>query len=147
MLKHLSLCFILLFTGCALKPLNSPYAKVDQNLTFDNSKTALLGEAFVEYWHYRSSRLYNKSYAFELPYYRYLHSLEEYTQYNNAANADFMITMNKIELIQDNIAKITYLYQKNDYTQTLQDKWIFVDGRWYHKFMLSFTPPSEFTPF
>jgi len=114
-------------------------AFIDANLSFRDSSEKELAKRFLEYQHYRSAHEFEKTYPMELPYFRYLRKFRHYKSEISTTNNDFNSTLLSISHHHkyNAIVDVTYLYKKNNYTSHEQDRWIRVNGEWYHAYRFS----------
>lgn len=118
-------------------------AFVDKNVTLKDNTEKALAERFMLYQHLRSAHQFEKTYEMELPYYRYLIDYRFYEKESKTTNHDFNSTLTSIRYrpgIKE-IAKIDFLYQKNKFKSIEHQRWILVNGAWYHSY--SFSPFPE----
>jgi len=92
-----------------------------------------LKDRFVSYWADRANRDFKDAYKYEMPYLKYIHSLEWYE--------DFFITAPRIKKIKvkridckDNICYVSMLLKIGKNYIFYRDKWVKVDKIWYHRF-------------
>jgi hypothetical protein len=144
MIKYLLsiLFFAILFLGCAKQYQES---SIDDNLSLLNEKEELLAERFLEYWHYYNTRDFNTSYTYELPSYRFHTSLKEYKRHIGTSSSFLHVSLKKIAYqYDDNNIAITSQYLKIKKRPLNKEKWIYVNGTWYHRyFKPDFPTPDD----
>lgn len=130
---------LILFLGCS-QP-SSQYVSLDANLTLHSEKEEALAERFVTYWDARSTNNYKKSYALELPSYRFLASLEQHIVKLPIHKKVPHVTLHSIELIdlKRNIAAVTSLHNQHKAVE----KWIYIDNKWYHRYYRPDFPEAD----
>lgn len=111
----------------------------DHNISSDQK----LLKRVAEYWHYRLHNDYQHSYTYELPYQRYLIPLKAYKSLIDGYGKNA-----KIEIISVKFPNpYTAIVQRRIKTSTTilfsKDKWVNVDGEWYHKFFQNILPPKN----
>ncbi len=148
MLKKIFLLLILiviislyLFTNSNKLP-NYPESILDKNLTLKDTKEIALASRFLEYWHYKATANYDKSYDMELPLYRYLNTKDNYKSHNNFVLKNFKSTLLSIQKLNndDDISLITLKYSHNNKVITKKEKWLYINGTWYHKYLVPVFP-------
>jgi hypothetical protein len=92
-----------------------------------------LKSRFIKYWQNRANKYFFKTYDLEMPYLRYLYSKEWYEDYFSLAPRIKKISIKKIDC-KDNICYIHMLLKINKNNVYYKDKWVKVDGIWYHRF-------------
>jgi len=141
---------IILFLGCSAKNkhLKSKHLKitdvyVKQYIFKNDNLQQKLIQRFKEYWHYRQKGDYNKSYMFELPYQRYLMPFPKYKALAAGSYVGKKTVLEKINLDKKNSQAILQrkVYFNNLY-RIKKDKWLYINGQWYHKFYQSILPPK-----
>lgn len=118
--------------GCANK--QPPIAHQD--------KQRLLQKRFQEYWHARSIDLH-KAYEYELPYQRYIGDFSLYKKLVVKTKKGTKAQIVKIEYPHPNIAIIQRQMIFGKKQSLRKDKWIYVNGQWYHRYYQSVLPPSN----
>ncbi len=136
--KHIFSPFIILFIiGCSHKV---TFTDVQSSLHPQSSKEKELIRRFKEYWHARVNGQYNISYNYELPYQQYTINFDKYRKtlglYRNSK-----ISLLKLEYPQKNIAIIIRKMDGKKNSWIKKDKWIYLDGKWYHKYYQTLFPP------
>ena len=136
------LAFVLIVvfqSGCERKIAHYEQTSIESNLTLKNDKERLLAETFVEYWHLRNKREFKESYQYELPYFRYITSYEQYKPQVGAYNFDFQTRLIGIEYPhhRDDVVTVKRSYRKNDFHSVEKETWVYVNGKWYHDFQFS----------
>ena len=130
---------ILFFIGCASKV---TFTDVSASLHPMNSEEKELIQRFEEYWHARVNGQYNQSYKLELPYQQYTVDFDKYRKtlglYRNSK-----VLLLEIKYPQKNVAIITRKMEGKNGSWIKKDKWIYVDGSWYHKYYQTIFPPLD----
>ncbi len=108
--------------------------QVDKNVAMKSK----LKERVVQYWENRSKKQFSKTYSYELPYQTYVHSKRWYENFFQNAPRFTKVVIKKIQCDQ-HVCTIGLLLFPEDMsgsydTVFLYDKWIVIDGVWYHKF-------------
>jgi len=94
-----------------------------------------LKNRFETYWLYRANRKFNLCYSYEMPYLRYLYSKNWYLNYFFYSRKIKRIKVLKINCKNKNICYISMLlYYGSKNPVFFKDKWVKVDGVWYHRF-------------
>ena len=145
-MKRLYNFFILFFTtflitGCSHK---ITFVKVDQNFHAKSKKIMQLEQRYKEYWDYFSKKNFEKSYYYELPHQRFLHSLQWYKKFNQSNDQNYTTILKSINLVNDYTANVKSKYISSD-KQTMfdfVDRWYLIDGKWYHVMKTSKFPFS-----
>jgi len=139
--------FILWFTGCEKKESTKQYqyAFIDNNLTIENDikDLKLLKRNFRDYWEASSRGDLNTSYMLELPYLNFIKPLEWYRDFKQDDKRHYKATMLQLKSETDDneIALIRTNYKSNVMDINLTEKWIYVNGQWYHYYSQSLLPP------
>ena len=135
----MALIAITLQVGCEKKQEKFNDVFLDANLTLKNDKEQKLAQTFQEYWHYRSVHELKKSYGYELPAYRYINDFDRYKSQASEYNHDFNTTLVGIAYPygRDDVAEVARRYAKDSFTGKYTDKWVYVNGAWYHEFNYS----------
>lgn len=130
-------CFliILFLQGCE----KYKFASIDANISDDIPSD--LKKRYLNYWESKSKNDYKVTFTLELPYENYLKPLEEYISFQTATKTKYKIKALNIKkpFIDTFIitSEIDFGYKK-----TLQnDKWIEVNGIWYHYYYPNILPP------
>lgn len=92
-----------------------------------------LKNRFVDYWNYRAHKEFDKTYNYEMPYLKYLHSKEEYEDYFEDAPRIKKIIVKNINC-KNNICYISLLLKIYHNYVFFKDKWVKVDNIWYHRY-------------
>lgn len=140
-MKKLVLFFMVffLFSGCLTKQPSTPNVTMEYK-GIKNKKTKKLIDSFREYWQMRVEGNYKKSYQFELPYQRYIIDYEKYRKMLGLYAKNKVILVDIVYPHKD-IAIVTRKMQGRKKVQLKKDKWIYVNGKWYHKFFQTIFPP------
>jgi len=96
-----------------------------------------LKQEITNYWKDRGEEEFKKTYSQELPYLQYIHSKEWYRNFFRNAPSIALIKVEKIKKSTDKsyILAILLYFKYNPKSPTfLYDKWIKIDGKWYHKY-------------
>ncbi len=132
MMKRLSYYFIvIIFLASSLYA--SVVIKIDNGVKLKKA----LKNRVETYWKARAKKDFETSYKFELPYLNYIHSEDWYEIFFQNASKFSKIELKKIKSCNKSICIIGLLlrYRFNpDNFIFLYDKWIKVDGIWYHKY-------------
>ena len=127
-----ALLFAFLVSGCTT---HYHYALKDDNLSLQTPSLQALSKRHLQYWELRSTKDFKSSYGFELPYQRYIHSLDWYLTFNSPNNAGFQTTQKEITISEEGTkAVIETIASFNGKISYLNDTWFLVDGTWYHQF-------------
>lgn len=132
--------FILFLQGCAYK------SQMGNTLEAKSQKHQKLIQRFTQYWNYRSSCNPQKSFSYELPYQQYLLGKEGYIARMDRRYCGAKIFLKKIEhnkMYPDIAIIVRKVELKNGLQYPAKDKWIYIDGQWYHKFYQTVFPPEE----
>jgi len=141
---------LFLFLGCSARNelLQSKHIQiknvyVEKHISQNEILHQKLIQRFKEYWHYRQNGDYKKSYEYELPYQRYLIPFIKYKSLAAGSYVGDKTILKGIQLDKKSGAAILQrrVYFGNFYKDK-KDKWIFVNGQWYHKFYQSILPPK-----
>ncbi len=137
------LALLLGVAGCTEKK-HFEYAGVDANVSLDTPRREALAERVMEYWDARSRHDFKTSYEMELPYDRYL---KEYSLYEAEGRSLFkgfftQVTKIRIDSGDSRIAWVSRDYRYDDKNLKMRDKWILVNGVWYHKYFFSVFPQT-----
>jgi len=101
-----------------------------------------LKERFIEYWSNRGEKKFNVTYSMELPYLQYIHSKNWYKNFFSSAPTITKIeVLNKKQCTKKSCLLWMALYKQN-YQEPiyLYDKWLKINGMWYHKYDDSILP-------
>ncbi|GEM_PF-1221468 len=138
---------ILFVLGCEKKNPEKEYqyAFIDVNLTVENDikELEVLKNNFRNYWEASSIGDLNASYALELPYLNFLKSLEWYRDFKADDKRHYTATMLRISS-ENNDSEVAFVranYTSDVMDINLTDKWIYVNGEWYHYYSQSLLPP------
>jgi len=101
-----------------------------------------LKERFVSYWEKRGEKKFSKTYSYEIPYLQYLHSRDWYQNFFIDAPQFKVIAIHKLYECgtKSCILGIKLYRKKSSDPIYLHDKWIKIDGVWYHKYRDSYLP-------
>ena len=135
------LLVVLFFVGCETKI--PTYEDVKVQISIDKEKDRKLAKRFVEYWHARITGDMKKSFEYELPYQRYVDGYKGYTSKVSPLNNNTRMVLQKIDYEHPNVAVLERRVFLNDRNWTKYDKWIFVEGKWYHKYYQNILPPMD----
>ncbi len=125
----------LFFLGCEQK---FEFTNIDTNISLDK-KDEKLSKRHLEYWEYRSKKDAPSSYMYEMPYQRFIRSLQWYKMFHEGGREHFTITQKHIS-IHNSKALIESQFKYKKSTYTFKDPWFFVNGQWYHQFETSKLP-------
>jgi len=144
--KSIYLIILIFVAGCALKTVQYPNIKITDR--YHSLKEKQLIEDFSEYWHARISGDMKKAFSYELPYQRYIDGWKVYRETVTPLRKDAFIELKKIEPISENVVIVYKVVRIKDRNLLQKEKWIYLDGRWYHKYhqniMPDFSGKSEF---
>ena len=96
-----------------------------------------LKQEISNYWKNRGEEEFKKTYSQELPYLQYIHSKEWYHNFFRNAPSISLVKIKKIKKFTNKsyLLDILLYFKYNPNSPTfLYDKWIKVDGKWYHKY-------------
>lgn len=144
--KILSFLILLLFIigcseiGCSEKTEKTEFLKIHSSFNEDRNKEKELVKRFQEYWYARVHGKYQQSYQYELPYQQYIVNFAKYRKtlglYKNTK-----VSLIKIYYPQKDIAIITRKMGSKKNFWIKKDKWIYLNGKWYHKYYQAIFPP------
>jgi len=140
-MNKITLLFLSIFflAGCSHKVI---FTDVHTSLHPQSNKEKGLVQRFEEYWHARVNGQYNKSYIYELPYQQFIIDFDRYKKtlglYKNSK-----VSLVKVQYPQKNVAIITRKMEGKNGSWIKKDKWIYVDGNWYHKYYQTLFPPLD----
>lgn len=130
----------LFISGCS-PFVNYQFTTVDSSLVLKEDKLKHLSKRHQEFWEYFSSKDFEKSYTYELPHLQFLKSLDWYQEFNAPNLKGYKITQLSIEEVEKDKAIVKYRYEKTGHQSLIiDDRWVFVDGEWYHYFEFSKLP-------
>ncbi len=134
---------LFLLNGCSEKP-QERYENVTikEQKSFSKKEQDLV-KRFSAYWHYRLKNQLDKSYQYELPYQRYLISVDDYKSQIDSYGEGTKVELASISYISPNIVAVKRLIKTPKRKYTLKDKWVYVNGTWYHKFFQNILPPKN----
>lgn len=127
------------FSACSVKLPTYKEVKVE-NVNFDSAKDKKLAKAFLEYWKARVRGEYTTSYKYELPYQRYIFDYKTYRKQIGSIYPGATVVLTKIEYKAPNVAVVSREVKLGKKVYKKKDKWIYVDGEWYHKFYQNIMP-------
>lgn len=134
------LSIIVLGAGCS-HSMNYQFATIDSSLVLKEDKLKHLSKRHQEFWEYFSSKNFDKSYTYELPHLQFLKSLDWYKEFNTPNIQGYKVIQLSIEEVEKDKAIVKYRYEKKGHQSLLiDDRWVFVDGEWYHYFEFSKLP-------
>jgi hypothetical protein len=135
--------FLAFFAGCA--PKTATYNDVLVTLPKENLslKERRLVRRFQEYWHYRLNGDLKKTYEYELPYQRFLLSYKEYKGLLDGYGKRARVELVSISFLHPDVAVIKRKIVTRKRTFEGKDKWLRVNGEWYHKFFQNILPPKN----
>ena len=96
-----------------------------------------LKKRVAEYWEKRGGKLFEETYSYELPYLQYLHTPFWYEKFFQNAPKFSKIEVKKVTECNEKRCVIGLLLRfkfSPNSTTFLYDKWINLDGVWYHKY-------------
>jgi len=121
---------LLISTGCA------------KNAIKNVSDEEVLRERVMTYWNYKVNEEFDKSYEFEDPFFRKTHTMVNYIRgYSGSGRAKWAGVRIQGISIQDDAAKVSLMIKlgiiigsspKVSPESMVEDKWIKLDGIWYH---------------
>lgn len=126
---------VLMFSGCE----NSHFHLSHQS---NQEKQKLLEKRFQDYWNARATDL-KEAYQYELPYQRYLNDFSSYKKLVVKIKKGTKAKILKVEYPHPNVAVIDRQMNFGKKHVLRKDKWIYVDGQWYHRYYQSVLPPSN----
>jgi hypothetical protein len=128
------------FSGCV----SYKYASVSPTFKTEDAKLKSLKERNLLFWEYFSSKEFDKSYELELPHLRFQKSLNWYKAFHEPNRKGYKITLMSIETLDEHRAIVKNLYTDNEENSfTMEDRWVFVGGKWYHFFEFSKLPSAD----
>ena len=138
------LFFLLIMMGCAMKNSIS-FVKLQENNQTVLEKYQNLIQRYREYWNYFSKKDFRRAYDYELPYQRFLHPYSWYQEFNRPNDQSYTIILLSIHPLNDFTAILNskYVSEDNKTVSFFKDKWILVNGRWFHKMKTSKIPLPE----
>ncbi len=112
---------------------------------FDTTKVSInksIEKQFKTYWTNRGEKKHAKNYGLELPYLQFLHDKKWYE--NFFANASIIEKVEVVKVVKESKDEIIlginlYLENRKD-PVWFNDKWLNVEGKWYHKYDDSLLP-------
>jgi hypothetical protein len=122
--------FLIIFSGCSIK-----------EATKNGPDGGELRERVAAYWQLKVEEDFMKSYEYEAPYYRKQTNMMNYlkgintsvVKYLTAAPADVKIDGDSARVNVQLRVRVKPPQMKSDeYTTQLTEKWVKVDGVWYH---------------
>lgn len=131
---------LVFFSACSTK--NYKYTLIDNNISNVNEYKELVTRS-RNYWEAFSKNDFTTTYEYELPYLNFKHDLQWYKSFHNGSKNKFKIILLKIVKIDDDIVQLSLQYKKRDNKYIFTDKWISVNGEWYHKYSDSLIPDLE----
>ncbi len=127
--KFIPFLFVLSLVGCSWKTHSFLHTPA---LSQKFSKHPCIN-SIVRYYLELKEGKYKKMYRQELPSFRYFYDYKTYQAYYKGFKKFDTIDILKIKNINRNICETTIrFYRKNHPLFTLKEKWIQIDGRWYH---------------
>jgi hypothetical protein len=121
---------LIIFPGCSIK-----------DGIKKGSDEKALRQRVAEYWEYKSKEEFDKSYEFEDPYYRNLVSLTKYIRGINSGLMEWKSAEIKEIELGEGIADVELAvdiklafpgFKKMEHQSRVKEKWVNVDGMWYH---------------
>ncbi|SMC10165.1 hypothetical protein [Nitratiruptor tergarcus] len=137
------LLFTALFWGCATKIPSYQNIKINKAYFQGSSKEKKLVSAFANYWQARIKGDYKTSFSYELPYQQYIKDFNKYKELIGGIYKGTTITLKNIKYSHPNIAIVTRVVKIGKNLYPRKDKWIYIDGKWYHKFYQTILPPRN----
>jgi len=132
---------ILLSVSCSKKEREyNIYEDINITVTPSSKKERLLLREFSEYWHARINGDYNRSYLYELPSQTFIIPYEKYKDMLGIYRSN-RVRLTEIYYPHEDIAIVTREMVGKRKTLKRLDKWIYIDGKWYHKFYQTIFPP------
>ncbi len=127
------------FAGCSHK---STLVKINPHFQGTSEKVLQLVQRYQEYWDYFSKKEFDKAYLYELPYQRFLHSLQWYKTFNQSNDQNYTTILYSVKLSNNDSANIKSKYISSDKKTSFEfeDKWYFINGKWYHVMKTSRLP-------
>jgi len=116
------------------------FAAVEIEFTIPLEKK--LKDSFYDYWSSRAIKKHDKNYDKELPYQQFLHTQEWYEDFLQESPRIEKIIVRKIMQNDDNmqLLGIELKMQNRSDLVWYDDKWYFIEGKWYHKYNDSLLP-------
>jgi len=133
---------LLFFLGCSSKLPVYKETSVERT-AISSAKEKKLARAFLEYWRARIQRDYKTSYQYELPYQKYIFRYPDYLKKIGNIYSRSKIKLSKITYIAPDIAIVDREVKMGNKVFHKKDKWIYIDGAWYHKFYQTILPSLE----
>jgi len=128
---------LFIFSGCEPK---YTYASKDEAFKPSSEKEKLLSQRHLEYWDLFSSHAFEKAYAYEIPYERFLHTKKWYTMFNNNNIKAFQNKQLYFTKIRENVIDVRTTYISNTTNYSFHDRWFYVNKQWYHQMKTSILP-------
>jgi len=124
-----------------LKVHNSSNIKVEY-VPLNNKEKKLL-RRFSLYWLYRIQGELDKSFEYELPYQKYIDGIKSYKSKIESLNSRTLTILKDIIYPYPNVAIIERELRLGNRVFKKKDKWIYIDGEWYHKYYQNILPPMN----
>ncbi len=101
-------------------------------------------ERFSDYWEATSRNDFDKAYAYELPYLNFLKSVDWYYEFKKASKRKFTVRLLRITPEQDDadILNVRINFKSKQLDTNVTEKWIYINGHWYHSYSQSILPPK-----
>ncbi len=134
----------LMFFFAACERHNVSNVTVDSNFSIDTQIENVddLIDRYKNYWAYFSAKEFEKSFKYELPYLNYIKPLSWYKEFHSANVKKFSVKLLDMQ-IEEGDSHIVYIrtrfHTKSDET-VASDKWVLVDGEWYHFYSQTVLP-------
>jgi len=130
-----------MLAGCSDEPQKYDDTAIDKNITIKSDVEQALADRFLEYHHLRSIQAFEQSYLIELPAYRFISDYKLYLAESRTVSKDFNTTLLSISYNpqEKDIAYAHYRYKKQNHVTLHQERWMYVNEKWYHSY--------DFSPF
>lgn len=133
----------LFFSSCDNK--KSEFVIIDNNVTIQKGiqEVDQFLDRYVHYWDFFVKKELSKSYPYELPYLNYLRSLEWYEEFHASNKSKYVVELLSVSIEEGDpniLLARTRFHMKSNITEST-DRWVFVDGVWYHYYSQSILPP------
>jgi len=129
-----------LFSGCEEK---LQFASTAKEFTPKTEKEKQLSKRALKYWELFSSKKFDETYSYELPFQRYENTLKWYHKFNKGNDEGYKLVQKEIVEIDENRAIVKTVFQGKKATFIMSDKWYLVNDTWYHKMNTSKLPTLE----
>jgi len=131
---------LLMLSGCGAYK----YAFVSPEFKTQDAKLLSLQEQNLLFWELFSNKEFDKSYELELPHLRFQKSLAWYQEFNESYRKGYKVTLMSIETLDEHRAIVKNFHEYTEGNRLImEDRWVFVDGKWYHFFEFSKLPSTD----